>query len=159
MKIVFLDCDGVMNSTLFGEMFPDEDNVHYSLDKRCIKLLNELSDDTGCKFVISSAWRNTLTIDDIKTLFSEKGFTGDIISVTPRLGRGNLRGNEILQWIKDNEELIGMKYNDYKQFVIFDADSDMLLWQQNNYIRVDNYCGLTPNICYRAKYILNGTYA
>ena len=159
MKIVFLDCDGVVNSHLFGEQFPEKDKEHYVIDERCVKLLNELSAATWCKFVISSAWRNTLSIEEIRKLFAAKGFTGDIIDVTPRLGHGNLRGNEILQWMKEHEELIGSSYSEYKEYVIFDDDSDMLLWQQYNFIKTDIFCGLTPNNCYKAKYILLSKYS
>jgi hypothetical protein len=30
-------------------------------------------------------------------------------------------------------------------------DSDMLWWQREHFIWVDPYCGLTPNLIYKAK--------
>jgi|APSaa5957512622_1039677.scaffolds.fasta_scaffold236168_2 hypothetical protein len=45
---------------------------------------------------------------------------------------------------------------------IIDVDGDellfyagMMLWQQNNYFRVDRYCGLTPNLIHRCINYLN----
>ncbi len=64
-----------------------------------------------------------------------------------------LRGNEILQWIKDNEEIVG-PYYDFKKYVILDDDSDMLLWQKDNYINCDHWVGMTEKTVFKAKKIL-----
>jgi hypothetical protein len=70
-----------------------------------------------------------------------------------------LRGNEILQWIKENSEFLGVKYyNDYKHYLILDDDSDMLYWQRNNFICVDFFCGMTPKTIFVGKQILNRTF-
>jgi hypothetical protein len=57
------------------------------------------------------------------------------------------RGVEIQCWIDDNS------FNG--RYVIFDDDSDMMLWQTEQYFQVDGYCGLTPNLIYRAERYLN----
>jgi len=155
MKIVFLDIDGVLNSELFSQTNPKSDNTRYPLDPRCIKLLNELVKDTDCKIVISSSWRRSTAIDRLCELFAEAGFVGEIIDYTPFLGRGTVRGNEIRVWIQDNFALLGKRDSEFDTYVIFDDDSDMLLWQQYNFIHVDGFSGLTPRNCYKAKYILN----
>ena len=59
------------------------------------------------------------------------------------------RGNEIDIWLKNSE-----RYKD-TDYVIFDDDSDMLLWQQKHFFKTDNYSGLTPTTCYKAKRYLD----
>jgi hypothetical protein len=164
-KIIFLDIDGVLNSTLyyenleFKEIKADQNdrflNKLYDIDEKAISFLNHLIKNTGAKIVISSTWRKNTAIEELTKLFKMKGFIGEIIDYTPRLGEGNLRGNEILKWIENNITLIGQLRHEYRSYVIFDDDSDMLYWQRNNFILIDGYVGLTPNNVYKAEYILN----
>jgi len=160
-KIIFLDIDGVMNSEVDyllaeakGDLKMAKEEAH-EISQRCMNLLNDLIQETGAEIVISSVWRYGETAESMQTMFDNKGFKGKIAGLTPSLGKGNLRGNEILQWIKDNEEYLGVKYyNDFESYVIFDDDSDMLYWQRENFIPIDGYTGLTHNKTYKAKWIL-----
>lgn len=65
-----------------------------------------------------------------------------------------VRGNEILQWMVDNEYRIGYPFN-FKSYVILDDDSGMLLSQKDNFIHVDRRVGLTEKDVERAIEILN----
>ena len=49
--------------------------------------------------------------------------------------------------------ILGDKMSKIK-YIIFDDDSDMLLWQRENYFRVDPYCGLAENIIHIATIFL-----
>lgn len=155
-RIIFLDIDGVMNSEMDFLLNPDQPEVAYEISPRCIKLLNSLIQDTDARIVISSVWRFH-GLDFIKNIFVKNGFEypDNLIDVTPRLGNGCVRGNEILKWIKDNEKLLGYPYYHFNTYIIFDDDSDMLYWQRNNFIHVDGYTGLTPRAIYKAKWMLN----
>lgn len=158
-KIIFLDIDGVLNSQLWyirtkGSRERDD------LDNEAIGFLNDLIEKTGAKVVVTSTWRLGRTIDELQEILTRNGFTGEVIDKTKDLRIGNdgdsiLRGNEILQWIKSHPEIIGCYYSDYKNYVIFDDDSDMLYWQRNNFIHIDPYVGLTPTDVYKAQKILN----
>lgn len=146
MKIIFLDVDGVLN---YSRMDKDD---HIRTDgglvsRRCVKLLNQITDRTGAKLVVSSVWR--FDGEKIYETLRSAGVTGEFVGLTPRGCNCCLRGNEIYRWIKDNEQLIGCKYYDYKSFVILDDDSDMLLWQQHNYFNVDHFSGLTETTVYK----------
>lgn len=162
MKICFLDLDGVMNSQLYymSDRFKkgSDSMMEYhinQIDPLAIDFLNDFVKETDCKIVISSVWRETAFEE--RTLY-HAGFKGDIIDVTPHLDfNGTVRGNEILQWIKNNEDLLGSYYFDFKNYVIFDDDSDMLLSQRNNFFQTDTYCGLTFNTTHRAKRFLQST--
>jgi len=162
MKIIFLDIDGVLNSQLFytnrgnNEGDSKEDYHLHQLDSESIIFLNSLIEETGAKVVLSSTWRMGNTMPYMQSLLEKKGFIGEIIAYTPILHyEGALRGNEIYLWIQQHTEMLGVSTgSDFKEYVIFDDDSDMLLWQRNNFIQIDPYAGLSPNHCYRAKYIL-----
>lgn len=77
----------------------------------------------------------------------------EIIDLTP-IGCGcGQRGNEIHKWLGDNSDIIGEESNNY---IILDDDSDMLYWQRNNFVNVDQYVGLTPKQVYKATRFLTG---
>ncbi len=145
--VLFLDIDGVLNHQLY-DMSKGE-HEYWSIDPNSIGILNNfLAEFPNMEIVISSIWR-LHGLDHVNDILIEKGLAKKAIDITPRVNsRGSLRGNEIYLWIKDNRDY------DFTKYVIFDDDSDMLLWQANNYFRVDSYCGLTPNICYRASRFL-----
>ncbi|MCK9428717.1 MAG: HAD domain-containing protein [Candidatus Omnitrophica bacterium] len=178
LKVAFIDIDGCLNNGVMYYLdliaskskkrnirIPNEfkqlggsvgkKHPYNELDKRNIMLLNNLIRKSKCKLVISSAWRMSMKYSIKSTLYKAGVIRGSIIGITPSLGKGSVRGNEIRQWIKDNEKLIGCYSSEYKNYVILDDDSDMLLWQQNNYIKVDGWCGITLNNVYKANFILN----
>lgn len=162
MKIIFLDIDGVLNSQLFYTEKRQVDRhkekeFGSDIDERCVDYLNVLIKNTRAKVVISSTWRAS-GLEYCKQHLEASGFKGEIVGLTPHLRHeGCVRGNEIYHWINENSDMLyGKPYgSDFKDYVIFDDDSDMLLWQQHNYIHVDGYCGLTPNNAYKAERILN----
>lgn len=158
-KIIFLDFDGVLNSQLWYVRTKGSREID-DLDKEAIGFLNNLIEDTGAKVVVSSTWRLGRTVEELQEILNRNGFKGEVIGKTISMNNGEdgdciLRGNEILQWIKSHPAEVGVGYWDYKNYVIFDDDSDMLYWQRNNFIQTDPYVGLTPNDVFKAKKILN----
>lgn len=158
-KIIFLDFDGVLNSQLWYERTKGNRDVD-DLDRNAIAFLNTLVKKTGAKIVVSSSWRLGRTVDELQEILNRNGFDGEVIDKTKDLRMGDdgdciLRGNEILQWMKAHPEIIVAPYWDYKNYVIFDDDSDMLYWQRNNFIHTDPYVGLTPTDIHKAEKILN----
>lgn len=161
MNLAFLDIDGVLNHELFyrgmSRSKRAKDRPLSEIDRESVLILNGLIKETDVKVVISSTWRKSHTNKQIQGYLDYHGFIGEVIGSTPNFEDNNsVRGNEILRWIKDNEKLIGVPYYDYINFVIIDDDSDMLLWQRNNFVHVDGYCGVTPNQMYRAVRFLKG---
>lgn len=169
MRIIFLDIDGVLNNQLFycnkyqdiRHAEAEKLGLPYAcgdIDETSVEYLNYLVESSGAKIVITSSWRGS-GIDYCRTILDAKGLIKDsIIDITPHLHYpGSCRGNEIKAWIEKNINLICESpcSSDYKDYVILDDDSDMLYEQRNNFILVDGYCGLTPNQCYRAQFILD----
>lgn len=159
MKIIFLDFDGVVN-TCNPEDYTNERFCGKTLRKflpRTINELNEVTKETNAKYVISSTWRLIDGLEGLRDYCKNiMGLEGEIIDVTPNLSYSfTVRGNEIRQWISDNEDLLGCYSSDFKQYIIVDDDSDMLLWQADHFLNVDPFCGFNKNHTYRAIRMLN----
>lgn len=121
-KIIFLDCDGVVNSKKFmlatGPIQSASSNGWKEdwIDPEAIVLLNEIIERTNASVVLSSTWRRLNTLEVINNAFKAMGFISTIIDKTPYLG-GADRGKEIDAWLKE--------YPLVSKFIILDDDSDM----------------------------------
>ena len=160
MKVIFLDIDGVLNHEAFyKERYENRieespwENPYSEIDPKAVSNLNNLCDETEAKVVISSTWRHH-GLEYCKDVLEKHGFTGDIIDITPS-SPTRFRGLEILDWVKENEELIGDRYFNFTEYVILDDDSDMLYWQRNNFLLIDRFVGLTMGNVFQAKRVLN----
>lgn len=181
-NVLFLDLDGVCNSELFyKEKFNDikslnkkplhrivttflrkkykkrEINMYEYFEKnvcpKVMTLINELCEETNTCVVISASMRNGHDLEEIRDIFKHCGATFTIIDKTPYTGYE--RGTEISKWLKENSGIwFGQPYYDFHRYIIFDDDSDMLLGQQFNFFKVDNYCGLTPTVVNDARKFL-----
>jgi hypothetical protein len=151
MKIIFLDIDGVLNSDSWDNseeqkqsQFPEN-----QFSPKLIQLFNKVIEETTDKIVLTSTWRLEYDIKFMQSLFKKVGIKGEIIDFTPDLKKGNdyvVRGNEILKWCKDNQNLINSRPLDYTDFIIIDDNSDMLFWQSKFFFQTDRLSGLTPSI-------------
>ena len=161
MKIIFLDIDGVLNCQVFYDKRVNDGSIIESpLRNICterVGWLNELCAETGAKVVLSSSWRYS-GLEYCKQVLTDAGATFEIIDVTPKCkGDGSVTGNEIYLWLQKNINLEthGCYYYDFRNYVIVDDDSDMLLWQREHFFQTDTYSGLTPNTCYKIKRFFN----
>lgn len=131
-RIIFLDIDGVLNSTRTciatggypGEELEAKDLTRF--DWIAIGLLRRLCESSGIQIVLSSSWR---IIVDIKKLGDALGLP--IIDKTPVLASS--RGNEIARWLNEHPEV--------EQWAIIDDDSDMLDSQRSRFVRTDGHEG------------------
>lgn len=163
MKIIFLDIDGVLNHQAYYESDRWDKNGgrDSDIDPKCVEYLNMIISDTGAKVVISSTWRIGRTVEQLQEALNKKGFKGEIVGFTPRLAFKDIasipRGVEIDLWLKENCKLFEkcIRYWEYKEYVILDDDSDMLLCQKDNFINVDSFVGMTLGTVFRAIKILN----
>jgi FMN phosphatase YigB (HAD superfamily) len=132
MKIIFLDIDGVLNSTSSAIVY----NGYNQLDPVSIGLLKELTVRTGAQIVISSTWRFRFNREEFIELFSKYGWKkAPIISMTEKsVPDGVTRGHEIDEWLTRHKEIT--------EFVILDDSTDFLPEQRNNLVLVSNVDGL-----------------
>lgn len=147
MKVIFLDIDGVLNTSrsvvgLKDTIFYDEDTLGCGLDPVAIGLLHRICKMTDAKIVISSSWRIVNTMDEIKDMFADEfGWKNDlIIGATPVINDSDdtdRRGREIQEWI-DTNTVGDMNF----QYIIIDDSSDMLDTQRKRFVHVDGTDGL-----------------
>ncbi len=126
MKILFLDFDGVLNSTAFfrtrGNRYEPE-----TLDEAAVRRVNAILARTGAKVVVSSTWREGYSIDGLRKILVHHGFAGELVGVTPVLSEVEdgtsirlhvARGQEIQTWLDAQQGSIDT-------FVILDDMDDM----------------------------------
>jgi hypothetical protein len=140
MKTIFLDNDGVIClSNNWGgrskkwakyrsknpetSRYIDDAPVEIrfdDFDKKSIKVLNEILEETGAEIVVSSDWRCHATLEELGEYFLSQGILKKPIGVTKLLGQCNQPENypwlrkwdveqsrslEILQYLRDNPEI------------------------------------------------------
>lgn len=151
-KYLFLDIDGVMNTTadygLRQLMCKDKDKMaeavyasrkgYIIFSPSAVYNLKEIVRRTGCNIVISSTWRWCQDLEEMKNWFNVPEIRDAIIDWTPIVNdlkvkdsKGKMihlhvpRGCEIYAWLNENET-----YNNYTCAVL-DDDSDMYPMEKN----------------------------
>ena len=121
MNLIFLDVDGVLNSSRkLREVWELTHKPHsgysYPFDERCLENLRLLVRETNSKMVITSTWRkDEVGRSTLLKVLSEYELDNRVIGYTPVLDE--TRGIEIKQF------LISLK--ETANFIILDDDSDM----------------------------------
>ena len=105
MKVIFLDHDGVIClSTEWGGRFKKQNKwggrklsmttlempVEYRFDnfnKKAIKILNEILEETGAEIVVSSDWKRWANVEEMGEYYESKGIIKKPIALTPNLGQ------------------------------------------------------------------------
>lgn len=132
MKILFLDIDGVLNSTrsaIAFDGYPYPNRFKNKFDEVAVSLIRLLCANTNTSICLSSTWRHYIT--DIKKFAKEMDLP--IISKTPEKISSN-RGEEIGLWLKENK---------VDKYAIIDDDCDMLKEQLPYFVKVDGRNGLS----------------
>lgn len=150
LKLIFLDVDGVLNNTIDSDRhYYNERGYFYS--PNCVKVFNKVIEATGAKIVVSSTWRLGRTVEELKELFAWMGVKGEVIDKTGRNSSG-IRGVEILEWMRERDDIHSWNF---KNYIIIDDDSDMLLWQKDNFVHTKGTIGITEQDVEKAIRILN----
>lgn len=143
MKCLFLDIDGVLNSTedwieakILTHPFNHGVNM---LNRAKLAMLVHIVKETGAKLVLSSTWRLHYSNEEMLDMFCERGchqITEDIlIDQTPPPKLSGIRGDDIASWLAQHPEVT--------QYVILDDNSDFYQHQKLYHVKTDTYVGLT----------------
>ena len=127
MKVIFLDIDGVLNtSQTFIDIYNEyiEKGIRrIEIDLNRLKLLKRIVEQTGAVIVLSFSWRNFGKMENgiyiplnekmasLIKLFNEYGLS--IYDITPKDVNG-IRQNEIDMWLQDKN---------VEKFIIIDDES------------------------------------
>jgi histidinol phosphatase-like enzyme len=151
VKILFLDIDGVLNSE--ETLKKNTRGAHefhgvVGIDPYLALLVNRIIEETGCEVVLSSSWRGSAHAH----AYIEMCIGHKLKDITPRCCTG-IRGVEIYRWIQEN---IPHTERDALKYAILDDDSDMLLWQKDNFFQTSFKTGITEEMSKTIIAHLNG---
>lgn len=146
MKVIFLDIDGVLNSSrtvaAFGRFPYDLAPGLPYFDLVALGMVRRLCDETGARVVISSTWRIGRNVTDFVPLQLP------VVGLTP-IKRAS-RGHEIAAWLSDQCP------GSVEAYVILDDDSDMLPGQVPYFVHTSIEDGLLYSHYEQALRILTG---
>jgi 8-oxo-dGTP pyrophosphatase MutT (NUDIX family) len=154
-KMLFLDCDGVLNVDPHLHIMKhpedfDAGNLAKYILKDKIKLLNQIVEEVNPTIVISSAWRNVLSIKEIQKIFEDKGFIGELECATEK---GGVEHDD--RWKQINKII-----KEYKPERYAILDDDHLTLNKNfdnpNFIKTIDKKGLTQSDVDKTIKILKG---
>lgn len=146
MKVIFLDIDGVLNTD------PDVKVTGQDLNPKLVKRLGNLTRTTAAGIVITSSWRHRFDIDEIKRMFKDNDFGGEvpIIGTTDLKEPEESRGEHIKKFMKDHDEL---KISNY--VILDDRHKETLSKKQlKRYVQPDPLRGMSLANFEKAKSIL-----
>ena len=130
MKIIFLDVDGVLNSSPWREAHGAK-----TLDPACVALLQYITRETDARLVITSEWRyDLLYFAGALKKAQGKGLLGRILSIT---GEGSIHARPKLI-----QEWLDLHQGDVERFVILD-DFPELEHLEPHVVRCTNDTGLS----------------
>lgn len=146
-KLIFLDVDGVLNSTTYWKSLDEEEKYSmFHLDRNAIKKLKRIVDKTGAEIVVSSTWRKFN--EDMQMLVTRLSAYGlSVMGKTPVLYNKE-RGDEISAWFESNPDFKDAVY------VILDDDADMNV-HMDRLVKTDYRYGLTDSKAEKAIEMLN----
>lgn len=142
-KIIFLDCDGVINSIQWEAVrkdMPPASVIDDAIDPRCLSRIVSICKVTGAKIVLSSDWR--ISWPFARTRLERAGMPeGLIMDCTPVLNtvpgmHRHSRGDEVQAWLD--------AHDDVYDYVIIDDREDFLQDQVRlHLVHVNNWVGIT----------------
>jgi len=157
MKVVFLDFDGVLNSTAYDKVKARQDpsseleplSIEWwaeGLDPVAVERLNGLLKRTGAGVVVSSSWRLDTYKGWLQRVLEMRGFKGKVIGTTWRFV-GYSRNYEIKRWLELTRQ--GCAVN---RFVVIDDNVGANI--PGHFVHTDFSVGLTDRDVEKAVAIL-----
>jgi len=126
MNVIFLDFDGVLNTK-----DSVKDGVHLIPPK--VQLLRIICEKTNAKIVISSSWRITYSLNEIKIILERGGLKKiDVRDVTV-FSETEFRGDEVEEWVKKNNP---------DKYIILDDQDNFHNYQKKFFVKINPEKGL-----------------
>ena len=154
MKIIFLDFDGVMDTSYYDHILskegkPGNDEYGAVFDPYYIQNLKRIIEETEADIVVSSSWKYMMSYQDFLNMWKDRELPGFITDVTPNPVDRRKRGDEIDAWIEECKTEC--------QYVIID-DLEANNFNEHQIPRlliVNPFFGLDEETAERAIHILN----
>lgn len=126
MKLLYVDIDGPLSTEGCDETIVKTkwSNFMYRWNPICVKILNEITTETGAEIVLSSDWRNQFTLEELGEIFEWNGIIKKPIAITGKecVSLTNLEKNRIHQitlsldehkpekWVSFDDLFLGQKH-------------------------------------------------
>jgi hypothetical protein len=146
-KILFLDIDGVLNSDKFSRNLTGTEIFPYGLelDPQALNYLKTfLEENIEVEIVISSSWRDTLTLEQFNELFADFGIHQRVIGLT---SDEIDKPASIEKWIQTYNPL---KYAILDDETLFDLNHRLHRYQ----VKTSMGIGLTPDHLAQVEFLL-----
>ena len=117
MKVIFLYNDGVIClSDNWGSRFKKQNRSKYAtvadnnllvferfddFDKKAIKVLNSILEETDAEIVVSSDWQNFATLEELGEYYESQGIIKKPIGVTKEIGDVDFEKYDKMPWNRD----------------------------------------------------------
>ena len=116
MKVIFLDHDGVIClSSEWGGRYKKQEKwggrklsmsnkeipLEYRFDnfnKKAVKVLNEILEETGAEIVVSSDWKNFANLEELGNYYEQQGIIKKPIALTKNLGQCTWYNDQVWIW-------------------------------------------------------------
>lgn len=151
-KIIFLDLDGVLNTTRWHYLADRnelQDEYGDKFDPIAVANLAKIIDETRADIVISSSWK-FMGLQKMQKMWKERKLPGKVIGITPNsvsdefLLNADLdnidimavRGQEIKEWLM-------LHGKDVTHYAILDDMNDILLEQEQQFVWINPTVGIT----------------
>lgn len=150
--VIFLDFDGVMDteaydSYLVQNNMPNVDEYGPVFDPECVNTLETILNAIGAQFVVSSTWKEFMTLEEIREMWKKRNLPGYILDVTPNVNP-HFRGDEINAWLESQEE--GCLHA-----IIDDLDASQFTEEQLAFfVQTNPWCGIDEETGQRVLYLM-----
>ena len=119
---IFLDFDGVLATEeytdfLIGKGLKTKDRYGTLFNPDCVSHLRNVVKGTNAGIVVTSSWKNYLSLWNLLRMWRYRKLPGEIIGVTPSVSI--YRGDEINRWLKNHKGIsnyVIIDDMDYRQF-------------------------------------------
>ena len=143
MKVIFLDCDGILNNSCSKSRC----GLWLGVDHDKLKRLKRIVEATDAALILSSSWKLGYNKDfeeiaDCMEYLKKKlrKHQLHIMGTTPNLkGHGSLRGHEIQAWLEKNDDVV-------EEWIVLD---DEVFGDYEE-------CGIMPHLVKTEFYGING---
>jgi hypothetical protein len=138
MKLIFVDIDGPLATDGCSDVKIKTKwhNYLYKMNPVCVRILNEILEETGANMILSSDWKNHFTLEEIGEIFEWNEIIKKPIAftVTESVSMSDLEKNRIHQITKT------LKEYEPEKWVAFD---DLFMQKGlTNFVLVDPLEGL-----------------
>ena len=165
MNVIFYDIDGVFNTGRTAvaanqkRLYLDDGQMVPHLDTFAVSFMVQLAKVANAKLVCSSTWRKLFTLEEIAIAIPiMAGFESiqrDFIAAHAEGDEWRTGDHSYAHRHKDIDEYI--KANKVENFVIFDDKESAGVGNEENFILVNAYDGLTFNDMHKAGEIMGNT--